>query len=133
MEPNQFQQPFLKREKNMKEKIEGNAEKYLAELTPELRQVVQELRKLILETVPDFEEVIRWGNLCYRKKRFVCAIASHKTYVNLHFWRGSELKDPAGLLQGTGIKLRHVKIGNIEDIKVDALKALIKEATELNS
>ncbi len=110
-----------------------DVEKYLADLTPEIRELVQELRKLILEAVPDFIEVISWGNLSFqtRKKRYVCAISPHKAHVSLHFWRGRELHDPEGLLQGTGKKLMHVKIRSLEDIKADAVKALVKEAFEL--
>lgn len=106
---------------------------YLADLTPKTKELVLKLRKLILATVPDLVEGVSWGNLSYQtqKKRYVCAISPHKAHVNLHFWRGREMQDPENLLQGTGKKLMHVKIEKLGDINEDAVKALVKEALEL--
>jgi hypothetical protein len=114
-------------------KKEVDIEKYLTDFTPEIKELVQELRKLILEVVPDFNEVISWGNLSYktRNKRYVCAISSYKAHVNLYFWRGRELQNPESLLQRTGKKLMHVKIEKLDDINRDAVKALVREAIEL--
>lgn len=110
----------------MKEK--ANFEEYLADFTAEIMTLVKDLRNLVLESVPDFAEVVSWANLGYQiqKKRYVCVISPNKAHVNL--WRGKELEDPQGMLQGTGRKLMHVKIASLRDIKSDALKALIKEA-----
>lgn len=115
----------------MKEKV--NLEEYLADFTPEGKVLVKELRQLVLEAVPELIELISWGNLSYqiRKKRDVCAISPRKAHVSLHFWRGKELEDPEGTLLGTGKKLMHMKITSLQDIKSDALKALVKEAFEL--
>jgi hypothetical protein len=49
-------------------------------------------------------------------------------HVNVGFFKGAELPDQAGLLQGNGKYMRHVKLRS--DAKVDeaALRALIKNA-----
>ena len=39
-----------------------------------------------------------------------CYLMPQTGYVNLGFWWGAELSDPNDLLEGTGKKLRHVKI-----------------------
>lgn len=51
-----------------------------------------------------------------------------KNHVNVGFFHGSELEDPAGLLEGTGKRMRHVKLR--PDVSVDsaALDALIDAA-----
>ena len=49
-------------------------------------------------------------------------------HVNVGFLRGSELPDPAGLLEGAGKLGRHVKLRPSEPIDSEALAALIAEA-----
>jgi hypothetical protein len=46
------------------------------------------------------------------------------------FFRGSELKDPANLLEGTGQCMRHVKVKPGLDLDSAALAALIRTAYE---
>ena len=53
---------------------------------------------------------------------YVDAFTAH---VNIGFYNGSDLSDPAGLLQGTGKFMRHVKIKPHEPVNESALAALI--------
>jgi hypothetical protein len=56
---------------------------------------------------------------------YVNAFTAH---VNVGFFRGAELPDPAGLLEGTGKHMRHVKLRPGADIDAAALTALIAAA-----
>jgi hypothetical protein len=49
-------------------------------------------------------------------------------HVNVGFFRGAELPDPAGLLQGTGRFMRHVKLRPGEPVDDAALAALLRAA-----
>jgi hypothetical protein len=51
-----------------------------------------------------------------------------KAHANVGFYLGAELKDPARLLQGTGKRMRHVKITPGEPLDSKALSALIQES-----
>lgn len=51
-----------------------------------------------------------------------------KAHVNVGFFHGAALPDPAGLLQGTGIRMRHVKVNPFDDLDASALSALIDAA-----
>ena len=53
-----------------------------------------------------------------------------KQHVNVGFFRGAELKDPARLLVGTGKRMRHVKLRPGEALDGKALGALIQNAYE---
>jgi hypothetical protein len=55
-------------------------------------------------------------------------IALHSKHVNLGFYRGAALKDRAGLLEGSGRKLRHVKIRDAALVRDPAIAALLREA-----
>ena len=51
-----------------------------------------------------------------------------KDHVNVGFFFGAELRDPARLLQGTGKRMRHVKLRAGADVDSAALDALIEAA-----
>jgi hypothetical protein len=51
-----------------------------------------------------------------------------KAHVNVGFFRGAEIDDPAGLLEGTGRFMRHVKLGPGCDVDARALAKLIDTA-----
>jgi hypothetical protein len=49
-------------------------------------------------------------------------------HVNVGFFRGAELEDPDGILEGAGKFMRHVKIKPDTAIDGDALKEMIERA-----
>ena len=49
-------------------------------------------------------------------------------HVNVGFFQGTELADPANLLEGTGKYMRHVKIRRDGNIDADSLTKLIEAA-----
>lgn len=49
-------------------------------------------------------------------------------HVNVGFFHGAALADPAGLLQGSGKFMRHVKLGQSFPVDPAALKLLIETA-----
>jgi hypothetical protein len=51
-----------------------------------------------------------------------------KSHVNVGFFRGALLKDPAGLLEGSGKHMRHVKLKPGREIDEAALSRLIEAA-----
>ena len=77
----------------------------------------------------DVTEVLHHGQItaCVDSAAFayVHAFTGH---VNLGFFRGNALPDPAGLLQGTGKWMRHVKLRSESPIDEAAVRALIEAA-----
>jgi hypothetical protein len=55
-------------------------------------------------------------------------VNAFKAHVNVGFFFGSALPDPQGLLEGTGKRMRHVKVRWGEAMDETALKALIAAA-----
>src|SRR5580765_5439792 len=49
-------------------------------------------------------------------------------HVNVGFFRGAEIADPDGLLEGTGKFMRHLKLKPRNAVDADALKRLIETA-----
>ena len=55
-------------------------------------------------------------------------VNAFKTHVNVGFFRGAEIADPEGLLEGTGRFMRHVKLRPDRDFNATALTKLIDTA-----
>ena len=51
-----------------------------------------------------------------------------RNHVNVGFFNGAALLDPAKLLEGTGKRMRHVKLGPGREVDPSALDALIAAA-----
>ncbi|HYD56710.1 MAG TPA: DUF1801 domain-containing protein [Burkholderiales bacterium] len=78
---------------------------------------------------PDVRELLHDGHptACVGDAAFGY-VNAFKAHVNVGFFLGAHLPDPAGLLEGTGKNMRHVKLGPGADIDVGALAALIEAA-----
>lgn len=104
---------------------------------PEAQELARKLRKLIQNILPGAGEKIQpgWGVADYypggQKGRGYLSIGPQKKYVNLYFMNGVDLPDPAGLLEGAGKRMRHVKIKTEEDLSNPVLVELIRAAAEL--
>jgi hypothetical protein len=55
-------------------------------------------------------------------------VAAYAAHASVGFFRGAELPDPAGLLQGAGKRMRHVKLPWGEPVDDAALTELIAAA-----
>jgi Domain of unknown function (DU1801) len=55
-------------------------------------------------------------------------VNSFKSHVNVGFFYGAVLEDPAGLLEGTGKRMRHVKLKPGRELNAAALGDLIDAA-----
>ena len=106
---------------------------WMEELGPSLREIAQTLRGIILQAVPDISESIKWGTPNYAKSGHVCYLAANKGHINLGFFNGAGLNNPDGLIEGTGAKMRHVKVRTLEDIRPEVFAALVQEAVRLNT
>ena len=55
-------------------------------------------------------------------------VAAFKAHVNVGFFQGASLHDPAGLLEGAGKRMRHVKLRWGEPVDAEALNGLVASA-----
>jgi hypothetical protein len=61
-------------------------------------------------------------------------VNAFKSHVNVGFYCGADLADPAGLLEGTGRYMRHVKVRPNGNVDAKALRRLIETAyTDMKS
>ncbi len=107
-------------------------------IRPALADVYLEVHQLVLDVLPDvrFEVDRTDAGIGYGARQFgyngwgMGALAAHRAWVSLVFFRGTKLDDPTGLLEGTGASVRHVKIRSKDELEVRraALRDLLHEA-----
>ena len=97
--------------------------------SPELCSIVRQWFEVMRECGHEVRELIHDGCpvVCVEDAPFayVNAFTSH---VNVGFFHGAELPDPAGLLEGAGKHMRHVKLKPGAAINSAALRRLIDAA-----
>jgi hypothetical protein len=104
------------------------------EVTDPFRPMVQPWFERMRDCGPDVRELLQDGcpvacvgdaAFGYVKFGYVNAFTAH---ASVGFFHGAALADPAGLLEGAGKRMRHVKLRPGEAVDAAALGALIDEA-----
>ncbi len=113
----------------MKMKRYGSFDEYFADQSPKNRSIIRTLRMFAKRVAPALQESVKWGNGCWLKGKVPIAyVHSAPDYVQFGFFRGSELEDPHGLLEGKGQYVRHIKIRKPSDIDEAAFRGLLLQA-----
>ena len=108
----------------------------LLELKPgELAELYCDLRNFILELHPQADELLYHTHALTSVYSFslkltdaYCMIPIYSNHLNLGFNKGTLLKDPHRLLQGTGKLIRHLPIREQKDYRNAKVTGLVKEA-----
>ncbi|MFG0318355.1 MAG: DUF1801 domain-containing protein [Planctomycetota bacterium JB042] len=77
----------------------------------------------------DVREILHDGRptACVGEAAFAY-VDAYTFHVNVGFFRGAELEDPTGLLEGAGKRMRHVKLQPDDEIDDEGLKELVLAA-----
>ena len=107
---------------------------FLSQYNNDVMSTATELRKIIIETLPDVAEQLdlpaKMIAYCYGQKyaEMICSIIPSKKGIKLGFYKGVELPDPNNLLKGTGRFSRYIEINLNEQINSSAITQLLKSA-----
>jgi hypothetical protein len=104
-------------------------EAWFAELDDGLRQLARRWFDEMRGCGPDVRELLHDGHptACVGDSAFGY-VNAFRAHANVGFFFGAELDDPARLLEGTGKRMRHVKLRRGEDVNAAALSELIAAA-----
>jgi hypothetical protein len=105
-------------------------------------ETLARVRAVIKQADPDVVEEVKWrkpsngmlGVPIWEHDGIICTGETYKAAVKLTFARGASLKDPSGLFNASleGGTRRAIDIHEGEKINEKALKALFREAVEMN-
>ena len=75
---------------------------------------------------PAVRELLHVGHpsACLEDAAFGC-VDAFSTHLNVDFFHGAALDDPAGFLEGAGKRMRHVKLRRTRQVNTEALSDLI--------
>lgn len=116
---------------------------HLKKVPPKVRPTVQAAIKTVKEAAPKADEITyrsqppRSSSAMWKLVRYavdgknVVGIGTFTNHSTLFFYRGRELDDGSGLLQGTGKDARFVTLRAPADAERPAVKRLIKQAFRL--
>ena len=95
----------------------------------ELGAIARHWFDIIRQCGDDVRELLHYGHptACIADAAFAY-VNAFKAQVNVGFFRGAELEDPMGLVEGNGKYMRHVKLRPDSDIDAAPLVRLIESA-----
>lgn len=107
---------------------------FLRAYSPEVRAIALKTREVIRAVLPSVTEkvypgwkVIQYGVGANREDVFA-VISPQRERVNLGLANGANLPDPDGLLEGTGVGVRHIKINSADAAGAPAVRELVRGA-----
>jgi len=119
--------------------LEADVDRLLAEHPGHLQDIERALRAVIRSEVPeavewvDFPDRLIGYGFSMKMADLLFALIAHKAHVNLQLADGAVLPDPTGIVEGTGKRVRHVKIRSVEAARSDAVLALIRAEVAMHS
>jgi hypothetical protein len=110
-------------------KRDSAVDAWLTDGPGELRSIAQTWFERMRQCGDDVRELIHDGCpvACVENAPFGY-VNAFKSHVNVGFFQGAMLNDPAGLLEGSGKRMRHVKLMPGRDLDAAALRDLIDAA-----
>ena len=101
---------------------------YLAQQPADKRALLEKLRALVNETVPDATASIKWGVPFYQRKgKNICALGAFKDHVGINLFAPPEaLADPGGKLEGEAKGSRMFKVRSAADIDAASVRRWLK-------
>ena len=98
-------------------------------------ETLARVRALVKEADPEVVEEWKWrGTPTWEHDGIICTGETYKNVVKMTFAKGASLDDPSGLFNSSleGNTRRAIDIHEDDEIDEKALKALIREAVDLN-
>jgi hypothetical protein len=104
---------------------------FFAKQPPELRPILEALRKLVEQAAPDAKASLKWGIPVYTIGRtMMCALGGHKAHVNLILaGPPGAFVDPGNKLTGGGKTGRHLTLRHLGELPHAAVRGWLRTAS----
>jgi hypothetical protein len=112
--------------------MNATVEELFPDIADEVRGIITAIRTMVRDAVPEATEILYHGALGYGPTSSgfdrILYVTAQRGYANLGFFYGGHLSDPEHLLEGTGKRMRHVKIRSAQAVENPALAKLVRDA-----
>jgi hypothetical protein len=96
---------------------------YLEKQSPDRRKIMEKLREILIDAVPNLNEKMEYGVMCYDDLYY---IANLPKQINMGFSIIGLTPEEIKLFQGTGKTMRHLKFLDIDSINKEELVKIIR-------
>jgi hypothetical protein len=106
-------------------------DRHLAATAPDVADISRALRLTVLAGFPDAVETFDRADgllaigMGRSMRDFRFAIIPHKAHVNLQLADGVDLPNPDGRIEGTGKRVRHLKVRSVADASSDWVQRVV--------
>jgi len=104
--------------------MNSEADAYIEKQKSPQKEILQELRRMFRETLPNCKEEMRWGVVTFGDGKFYIAAMKNRVHVGFAITGLSD--EEMSLFEGNGKTMRHIKIPTVENIDKTNLVKLIK-------
>jgi len=119
--------------------VDAQLDELLSGTSPEMAAVARELRAVVAAALPDGTEQVDFGNRLLaigrsmKMRDLLFAIIPHSAHVNLQLADGIDLPNSDGLIEGTGKRIRHIKVRSLEAARSAPVRAAIDAQIAVNA
>ena len=104
--------------------MDKQSDAYVEKQKSPQKEILQELRKIFQDTIPNCEEKMAWGVVTFASGKFY--IAAMKNCVHVGFAVTGLSQDEISMFEGNGKTMRHIKIPALESIDEIELVKMIE-------
>ncbi len=90
------------------------------------------IRALVTRHAPGATVAMKWGQPVWEHNGPFAWLRPAAKHVSFGFWRGAEMSDPDGQLEGEGHRMRHLKMTSAADLEALPIEDFVKQAIALN-
>lgn len=102
--------------------MDNGVRKYIEKQPSPQKEILLELRNIIVKNFPGIREQMKWGVPEYEGKYYIVALKDH---VNLGFSLKGLPPEEAALLEGGGKTMKHIKITSPDEIDEERITRLL--------
>ncbi len=117
----------------MKASSAKTVDEFVAEAPPEARPVLEQIRKVVKQAVPDADETMGYGKPYYKYYGWMTGVTLYAKHLGVEIWDGLSEKDREELEAAgynTGSKNFQIQYG--QEVPVELLTRLVKAQAERN-
>lgn len=112
-------------------------EDFLGESNDEVADIARAARRVVLDVRPDAVEALDRGNRIAgyatgsrATKDLWAGVAPHGHHVNLELANDALIEGPAGIIEGSGKRIRHIKLRSLGDVARPELRAALQRSLD---
>jgi uncharacterized protein YdhG (YjbR/CyaY superfamily) len=110
----------------------ADVDTYIDSLDASRQSSLQQLRRIIFETVPAAEETIQYNMPYSTYHGMLCAFASQKNYMSFYLLDGEIVEQNRPLLAGLGVGKGCIRFKDISKLPEPTIRSMLREAALAN-